>query len=254
MEDLSFLVDTQLKVEKLRVATQVRNSHLRKRKKVDPTTLKLQEEIQNLENFVDGVVADKIKDHPAYDWFSRVKGVGRENIAKVVGPIRVKPDPDDPEKDYADTISALWRFAGFDVGKDGKAPKSQKGEKHHYNATLRAMCWRLATSLVRLKKPGKYCEYYLKEKEKYRQKYLNEGYKIVPSEKLPTKNKKKYEPEGVISEGHLDNQAKRKMIKLFLAHLWLVWRQVERLPITKPYVIEKLGHNYFIDPYEFCDR
>jgi hypothetical protein len=44
---------------------------------------------------------------------------------------------------------------------------------------------------------------------------------------VPKTVKQKYEPEGVISLGHIDNRAKRKVAKLFLSHLWFVWRQME---------------------------
>jgi hypothetical protein len=48
--------------------------------------------------------------------------------------------------------------------------------------------------------------------------------------------------------------ALRKMVKLFLACLWLEWRKAEGLPLTKPYAIEQLGHDSFISPEEMCDR
>ncbi len=77
----------------------------------------------------------------------------------------------------------------------------------------------------------------------------------MPATKLPKdKNGKRYEPEGIISAGHVHNQALRKMIKLFLACLWLKWREAEGLPVTKPYAIDKLGHNSYIDPWEMVDR
>ena len=44
------------------------------------------------------------------------------------------------------------------------------------------------------------------------------------------------------------------MIKLFLACLWLEWRKGLGLPETKPYVIDKLGHESFISPETMCDK
>jgi len=267
-ESIPFLVKTQLSVEKLRVALQVRNTHLHKQGRSDLTTEALEEKVRLIEEFVDDKVADMIVTHPAYYWFSQVKGVGRENIGKVVGLIRVapskKPDKKNPgkfiERGYAKSISGLWKFAGFSV-ENGKAPKAKKGEKLPYNKELRAMCWRLGEAIIRAqsgptdkapnRKKGKYYEYFIKQKNRYTEKALNDGYKIVPAAKLPTKNGKKYEPEGVISLGHIKNRAERKMIKLLLGHLWIVWREALNLPASKPYVVEKLGHNHYIDPYEF---
>lgn len=239
---LNFLVRSQLAVEKLRVATQVRNSHLRKNQKEDKTTEELEEELKKLESFVDKIVADKIETHPAYHWFSRVKGIGKENIAKVVGLI-------DPVK--APHVSSLWKWAGLHV-QDGKALKRERGKKLDYNSELRSMCWRLASSLMRAR--GKYYSYYISQKKLETQKYENLGWTIVPSNRLPKKAGKKYEPEGIISLGHIDNRAKRKMIKLFLSHLWAVWREAVKLPVTKPYAMEKLGHNHYYDPWKFVDR
>ena len=34
----------------------------------------------------------------------------------------------------------------------------------------------------------------------------------------------------------------RKMIKVFLSHMWMQWRERENLPIRQLYVHEKLGH------------
>ncbi|KUO42546.1 MAG: hypothetical protein APU95_02865 [Hadesarchaea archaeon YNP_N21] len=59
--------------------------------------------------------------------------------------------------------------------------------------------------------------------------------------------KQKYEPEGVISLGHIDNRAKRKVAKLFLSHLWFVWGQMEWLPTDSPYA-QQLGHRVVPPP------
>lgn len=239
---LNTLVDAVLVIEKLRVASQVRQTHLSLQGRKDIETDELLKRINDLEKYVDGRVAVFIKGHPAYHWFSKVKGVGKENIGKVVGLV-------DIEK--ANTISALWKFSGFSV-ENGHSPKRSKGEKLCYNSQLRSMCWRLGSSLLRAK--GKFYDYYLKEKEKYIQRYENQGVKIVPANALPKKNGKRYEPENVIADGHVHNQALRKMIKLFLACLWLTWREAEGLPVTAPYSIDILKHDSFIEPWKMIDK
>jgi hypothetical protein len=239
-----FLVRSVLAIEKARVATQVRKTHLALAKKSDPETDELLVKIEELEEYVDGRLAKLIESHPAFPWFSQVKGIGRENIAKVLGPIDIQK---------AATISALWKFCGFSV-ENGHAPKRVKGGgKLSYNSQLRSLCWRMGSSL--LKARGSFYEYYLNEKEKYLARYADQGMKIIPAAKLPKdKNGKRNESEGVISEGHVHNQALRKMIKLFLACLWLTWREAEGLPTRSPYPIEKLGHTGLIDPWEMADR
>jgi hypothetical protein len=101
---------------------------------------------------------------------------------------------------------------------------------------------------------GAFYSYYIKEKERYQERYLQEGVRIVPASNLPIKDGKRHEPEGVISEGHVHNQALRKMIKLFLACLWLEWRKAAGLPVRPPYAVEKQGHTTLISPEEMVDR
>lgn len=261
-KSLSALVEATLVIEKLRVASEVRQTHLANQEIVDPETDELHRRLLSLEEYVDGRIASLIEAHPAYPWFSRVKGVGRENIGKVVAQI-------DIEK--AEYISSLWKFCGYAVV-DGHAPKKVKGSKLEYNSQLRSMCWRLGTSLMKAR--GKFYDYYLKEKEKYQEKYTNQGIKIMPTPKgrfCPNCAKEvklkagKYcptcggplahkEEKGVIFEGHLHNMALRKCIKMFLSCLWLSWREAEGLPITNPYAIDKLGHNHLFKPEDFEDK
>jgi len=267
LTSLTTMVDAALAVERRRVATEVGITHLALQGKEDPERNELHRRLKDLEDFVDGRVAYLIQGHPAYPWFSLVLGVGRENIGKVVGPIDIE---------RAKTISALWKFTGFSV-EDGIAPKRIKGGgKLSYNSQLRSMCWRLATSLKRAR--GKFYEYYIKEKDKYTERFESQGYKILstPQGKWVCLNcgaswakkrgitpccsnqsiekKLRGEPQGIIWLGHLDAMAVRKMIKLFLACLWLVWREAEGLPLTNPYAIDILKHQSLIDPWEMTDR
>ena len=70
-----------------------------------------------------------------------------------------------------------------------------------------------------------------------------------------TKLGRKEEPPGVIWAGHLDNMARRWTVKLFLNHLWVVYRQAEELSVRAPYPIEKMPekHATVIDPWKMCD-
>jgi len=264
MDTLAVLVDAALSIEKVRVRTQVRKTHLELDGRSDPETDALLGKLTDIEEYVDDRVAAIIKEHPAYPWFSRVKGIGKENIGKVVGQIRVKPMQDQVMNEetglmetrdlpFADTISALWKFAGY-APVDGHAEKRVKGGgKLEYNATLRTMCWRLGSSLMRAN--GKFYAYYCQEKDRYVEVYTNQGIKIVPAASLPKDSEgKRRENPSVMSEGHIHNQALRKMIKLFLSCLWLEWRKAEGLPLTKPYAIDQLAHTSFIDPWSMVDR
>lgn len=253
MKSLNFLVNSALAIEKLRVASEVRQSHLKLQGRTDPETNDLHERIESLEKYVDGRVAMLLKEHPAYFWFSKVKGVGKENIGKVVGLVRVEPEKDADGNDlpYADTISALWSFAGFGV-EDGKAPKRKQGDKLTYNSQLRSMTWRLTGSLLKAK--GKFYDYYVAQKERYIQRFTNEGKLIVPATQLPKINGKKQEDDRHISEGHIHNMSLRKTSKLFLSLLFVAWRQGLGLPYISPYAQEQLKHSHIYKLEDFVDK
>ncbi len=240
-----FLVDAALAIEKLRVAAEVRQTHLKNNGREDPETDALFERINNLEEYADERIGKLLISHPAYPWFSRVKGIGNENIAKIVGLIDINKAP---------TISSLWKYAGYHV-ENGHAPHPIVGKKLEYNKQLRSMCWRVAGSLIKAGgHGGKFYQYYLKEKERLTERYRIEGKKIVPSSKLPTKSGKITEPPDMISEGHVHNQALRKMIKLFLSCLWIAWREAEGLPTRVPYAHEYQGHTFLLRPEDMVDR
>lgn len=253
MKTLNSLVDATLAIEKLRVASEVRQSHLKLQGKVDPETDELHNRLVSLEEYVDGRIALLIKAHPAYPWFSQVKGIGLENVAKIIGLVRIESEykEDGSEMPFANTISALWSFAGYSV-ENGKAPKRKAGDTLSYNSQLRSMCWRVGGSLMKSK--GKFYDYYLSQKERYALRFQNESIKVVPASQLPKIDGKKQEGTGYISEGHLHNMALRKMIKLFLACLWLKWREGLGLSTTSPYAIDQLKHNHYIKPEEMMDE
>jgi hypothetical protein len=296
MDTLSRLVDAELRIEGDRIRCDIALAHLKLQGKTCEDTAEVRDKLLGVEHWIEERIAVLVKNHPAYPWFSRVKGVGPENIAKCIGPLRIKPEKGyrkNPETKklelvdlpFAATISGVWAFSGEAPGEDGKAMKPKEGEVLHYNKELRSMWWRLGTSLLKtgLRQKCSVCgkligqtgiekhdckgaefttvgttefsKYYLREKEKEVQKCLNRGWKIVPATELPKdKNHKRYEPEDMISEGHIHNRALRKMIKLFQACLFLTWREAEGLPATKPYAIDVLGHDSLIDPWKMVDR
>jgi hypothetical protein len=124
----------------------------------------------------------------------------------------------------ADTVSALWRYAGYAVI-EGKREYPVAGERMHYNKRLKTVLYNVAGSFMKARAP--YSEIYYKSREYYEA------------------NREEW------TKGHINNAARRKMTKLFLSHLWLVWRQIEGLPTREPYVHEKLGHTTYYPPEDF---
>jgi len=126
-------------------------------------------------------------------------------------------------------VSSVWKHSGLHVV-NGQAPKRKRGEKLDWNPTIRTFCWKIADSFVKQRTPVS-SEIY--ETEKRRQIEL-------------MKNKAKNAPKNL---KHADLRARRKMIKIFLQHYWLVGRKLKGLDTGKPYAVEKLGHHY-ITPEE----
>jgi len=54
--------------------------------------------------------------------------------------------------------------------------------------------------------------------------------------------------------GRINNMALRWLAKLFLYHLWVVWRRAEGLPDTDELAMKYLGHAEDKDPWAFADQ
>jgi len=90
-----------------------------------------------------------------------------------------------------------------------------------FNTNLKTTAWKICSQFIK-QGDETYKNIYYKEKEKY----LNAG---VPL-------------------GHSHNRAMRKMVKIFLSHLWVRWREIEGLPVKLPYVIDVLKHDSYVRP------
>jgi len=171
-------------------------------------------------------------------------------------------------------ISSLWKHCGLHVV-NGAAPKRRKGENIDYNPKLRVFCWKIADSFIKQRTPY-YRDVYDAEKTRLTNMgafsvpfsarikgdllgadygKMKDGTRITKAayDRL-AKTMKEGEPIMIrLSKGHIDARAKRKMVKIFLAHYWLKAHAIMKLPITKPYVIEKLGHSHFTSPDEVIE-
>ena len=111
----------------------------------------------------------------------------------------------------AKSVSALWKFFGFDpanaAGTDGRNPGLGQ---------LRAPLY-AGLSITLIRKDSPYREHYDAWKTK-----------------------------GVSHGGAL-----RRIMKLWLSHLWVTWRTFEGLPVTKPFVHDKLDHTTYYSPSDY---
>jgi len=180
------------------------------------------------------------------NWLNEVQGMGLVLAAQVTGGFETALEPGETLGSHFKGASQMIAFAGLDVDpKTGKAWKRVKGEKLRYNAMLRSvLIGRVGSSFLK-QNPAKsgYRRLYDQQKARLIKRFEKEGAKIVPSSKLPKNSEgKRYEPKGIISEGHLHQMALRATVKIFVHHFWEEVRRSEGLPCGLPYVIDVLGH------------
>ena len=246
---LSFLADQFFFLQKRRIASELRLLQLEKQQRSDPVTQESYQIFLEAEKRLQLVLERAVENYEVWNsWLSKVKGMGKLLAAEIIGGFESGFRKGEGIEHFR-SVSQMWAFAGLNV-EGGKAPRRTAGQRLTFNAQLRTvLLGRVATCL--LMKGGKYWEFYDLWKEKYVQRFNREGVKIIPSEDLPTLRGKKYEPDKVISQGHLHNMARRKMIKLFVAHLYEEWRRAEGLgDDRRAYVLDILGHQDYLAPFE----
>lgn len=207
---LAVISNASMTAEKMRVQAIVRLKHLKRRGVTCPYTEELLTRITPFEEWADGILAVLIEGHPAFWCFSHFKGIGRENIAKLVGeienfgryydvgdpriPAEVKREPEEyielDENDNEVVKIGIWVLGierlltpskqrvllGHAPGLEGK-----RGEKHSYNARGKMLLWRVGTSLVRAK--GSYADFYHDYKDYLIKRETAKGTAIIPTPK-----------------------------------------------------------------------
>lgn len=207
-----------------------------------------------------------LKTHPTFSWISRVRGCGATLACKILSrfdPVRAPYD------------SSFWKYAGlstvpgemyrcstcslergFPVGYNVKGghkalgternckgklelvegadirvaqPRAVRGEKRSHDGYAKKTLWLLSQQWV--KGGGAYGDFYGVMKEK-----------VVQEKPGWAKGRQNY-------------WALRKAQKLFLSHLWRVWREALGLPTPMPYAYAVMEHDEagYIDPWSMVE-
>ncbi len=185
------------------------------------------------------VIAKIVQQHPLWSAFLEgVKGCGPLMSAVILSEFDIRK---------AERISQFWALAGLDVAADGRGrgryaehlvERSYK-DKDGKDQVKKGITFNpfLKTKLV-----GVLASCFLKQSPdgcKYRRVYDDYKHRLENHEKHKDKSK-----------GHRHNMAMRYMVKVFLQDLWMAWRELEGLPITKPYHEAVLGHVHHEEPAE----
>jgi len=123
----------------------------------------------------------------------------------------------------ANYVSQIWSYCGLTPNQERK-----RGKKLNYNPRLKTFCWKIGQSFIKYKCFGR---------------KLYDAFRKECETKHPDWSKL-----------HCHNWARRKVVKLFIASVWEVWRKMNNLPITKPYPIEILGHKDLITPVRWIEK
>ena len=191
-------------------------------------------------------LSERISHHPAWPWLGRVRGIGPSLAARLLGRLDI---------DRAPTPSSFWSYCGLAtvaaevyrcahcgyelslpsgravraghrvpatgqpcagtlaaVGEGPRRvaqPRPSRGESAPYDREAKKLCYLIGISFVR-------------QGSAYRLYYQEQRARLDAAK-----------PDWIPRRRHLT--ALRMTEKLFLAHLWLVWREQLGLPITAPY-------------------
>jgi hypothetical protein len=220
------------------------------------------------ESFLDYIEAELkyyAEQVPCYEWATSVKGLGNgKQVAKVLALI------DDITK-FA-TVSKFWRYCGYgvyqywmdDKGKaiapkdgykmiDGRRkyvapdPDDMRKRGYHlkwiadrkvsgwicpYHTMLKSSIYIVVQMFIQ-QRTEVYRDYYDQQKMEYRVKH---------PEVVKVGKYKKY------TDGHINDMTIRKVAKLWLQHLYVVWYTELGLPVTKPWAFVHGGHTDIINP------
>jgi hypothetical protein len=175
------------------------------------------ERLEGMEREVERLIRAEVRQHPLWVWAKNVKGLAEVSLATLVQHIDIR---------RANTVSALWRYCGFGVV-DGKAERLVKGQRRSWNAAAKVAVWRVIN--LQVMQGGPYAEVYREAKARYQRDRSD------------------------WTAGHIEAAARRVAAKLFLAHLWEVWREAEGLPVRQPYIGAVEPHEV-VGAWEFIER
>jgi len=192
------------------------------------------------------VLTERIARHPTWPWLVRVRGLGPSLSARLLARLEI---------DRAPTPSSFWSYCGLatvaaqlyrcsecgyelslPAGRNLRSahrvpgserpcdgaleaigegtrrvaqPRPSRGESAPYDREAKKLCYLIGTSFVR-------------QGDAYRRYYNEQRARLDVSKR-----------DWIPRRRHLT--ALRMTEKLFLAHLWLVWREQLGLPVTAPY-------------------
>lgn len=189
-----------------------------------------------------------LQDVPIYtEYLSGIRG-----IAAAMGGV-IASGFDITKAKYA---SSLWRYAGMDIGPDGKGRSKRKEhlidvvytDKHGKEAVRKGITY---NPFVKDKLLGVLGGSFLRcGNEKFVKIYGDYKHRMENHKVYGIHNDGKKDEEGklITCKGRRHKQANRYMVKMFLKELYVAWRTLEGLEVFPPYEEDKLGMKHTPPP------
>lgn len=250
----------------------------------------LAERMKSLEDEIAKSFKAEVDAHPVGPWLMAVRGIGPTMAAKVIGyigdierfdsasrlwryagyglvPKCVACDIFIPENESEDGTPLPQEQRGFAEacpdcgGTEFKmaAERRVRGRRLHYDPKFKTTLFNLGDGLLRATSPYRRVydeayDYYLVNRPHWT---TCQDCKATLSEcKDPDKHgnvEYRVRPGKGWSTGRVHLASKRKMVKIFLAHVFEAWRRIEGLPIQELYVFAVLNHKDRLRPEDFVD-
>jgi len=164
-----------------------------------------------------------VKNLPIWkEWMQFVYGLGLDTSGQLIAAI------DDIKK--FKTVSSLWSYFGYGLY-NNKIQSLKGGYAHNFSCKNRAMLFKIINrGFISHKKKSYYGQLYYKFKQQYK-----EQHPVSIENKKGNGFKKDY------TDMHIHLMSVRKVAKVFLKDIWIVWRTIDKLPVLKPYEVQYLG-------------
>lgn len=194
-------------------------------------------------------IAEAVADHAVGPWITAIPGVGAVVAGTIIGYI--------VDGRRFGTISKLWRYCGYGVF-DGRAERRKKGAKSHFVPRLKSALHLAGMGMVRSNSG------YRRLYDPTYARYMAERPTWIVCRTCGTtadgcRNPATHgDPSRSGARGwntaRVGQAARRRMLKVFLSNLWVVWHVATNTPVPRrPYVHDVLGHDTYHGPEEFVD-
>jgi len=202
-------------------------NRIRNLKQYELDVTPFQENKERLENQIKEIesrLKPYVRDHKLWRWLEKIYGISEINAAGLIAKIG--------DISNFDTVSDVWAFFGLRPKSSFDFEDGCKWEDYgHY---------RQATKEKRTLAVYNIGEQFIRKDSFYRQFYDERREETESDERFgkPEDNKSHYYRDG-----------RRYATKIFLSHLYEVWRRIEGLETREPYILQEEHHHYIKPPY-----